>query len=97
MYTGLDLKNEKRFAILVKWRHTGKIIRNCESFFTTYSHYCTMYINASKNGEILPKKGVQTKKKVFGRYHLKSDSQSTKSDLQFGDSLCQSDSQLPQK
>ena len=45
--------------------HFGKVIRNCESLFATYSHYCIIYINVSKKGEILSKKGVRTKKCLF--------------------------------
>ena len=78
----------KWFAIVNHYSHFIRI-------FAPYIHKICL-----KKGEIFSKKDVKTKKKVCWRIHLKIDSQSSKIDSQcqkkFGESLCQSDSQLPQ-
>ena len=47
--------------------HVGKVIRICESF-VIYSHFCTLYINLPKRGEILSKKGVRNKKSLVNLF-----------------------------
>ena len=65
------LRNEKRFAIFSPRfaiaNHFDKVIRNCESLFIIYSHFCSLYINLYKRGNLSLKKGWgPNKKRTFG-------------------------------
>ena len=51
----------------------------------------------SEKGEILSKNGVRTKKKGLIAIPFEMRFTNQLNDLQFCDSLCQNDSQLPQK